>query len=135
MLPLKYLVRLLCTVHFIALLFFWLVPLQFPYTLGAHLAEVVQIGYLLLLAIPVMLAIGYYLLPARLVDKLLHTIIILAYFILVIPHKVVLHALILHHGSLLTMPLLYVCFGTVFDILLFIALYSWAVSRLPHGAT
>lgn len=131
-LPLRYLVRIVCGVHGLALLFFWLAPSQFPYTTTDHLGDMVHMGLLLLFAIPVMLAVGYYLLPATLPTKIFHSLLILTYFIVLVPHQVVLHALVLHYGSILCMPLLYICFGTVFDVLLFIALYSWVVSRLPR---
>jgi hypothetical protein len=34
-----------------------------------------------------------------------------------------------------TMPILHICFGTLFDILIFVALYSWAASNAPAQAT
>ena len=134
-LPLQYLLRILCAVHTIALIFFWYVPSQFPYTIPDHIRDLVNMGYMLVLAIPVLLGIGYYLLHLKLVIKLFHTILILVYFILMIPVKIVLHTLILYHFSLLYMPLLYICFGAVFDVLIFIALYSWAISALPEQVT
>ena len=130
-LPLKCLVRILCTVQGLALLFFWLAPSRFPYTITDHLGDMIGMAHVMLYAIPVLLAIGYYMLPARLHSKLGHTVLILGYFLLLAPHKLILHAVILHYGSLLFMPLLYICFGTVLDVLLFIALYAWVVSRLP----
>ncbi len=33
------------------------------------------------------------------------------------------------------MPVPYICFGAVFDALVFVALYSWAVSNAPVDAT
>ena len=134
-LPLKYLLRIVCTVQTISLTFFWYVPSQFPYTIPDHMRDVISMGYMLILAIPVLLAIGYYLLHRSLHIKILHTVFILAYFILMVPHNVVLHTLILYKFSLLYMPVLYVCLGAVFDVLLFVALYSWVVSTLPEQAT
>ncbi|GAA4028270.1 hypothetical protein GCM10022212_28050 [Actimicrobium antarcticum] len=134
-LPLKYLIRIVCVVQGIALLFFWFAPSQFPYTIPDHMRNIISIGYMLMLAIPVMLAIGYYLLHLSLPIKIIHTVFILSYFMLMIPHKVVLHTLILYKMSLLYMPVLYICLGAVFDVLLFVALYSWAVSMLPSNGT
>jgi hypothetical protein len=134
-LPLKYLLRIICAVQLISLGFFWYVPSQFPYTIPDHMRDIISMGYMMLLAIPVLLAIGYYLLHRALHIKILHTAGILAYFIVMVPHKVVLHTLILYKMSLLYMPVLYVCLGAVFDVLLFVALSSWAVSTLPEQAT
>jgi hypothetical protein len=135
MVPLQYLLRILCGVQGIALLFFWYAPAQFPYTVSDHLQDLLTMGHILILAIPLMLAVGYYLLHQRLSLKLAHTLGILGYFIVMIPHKAVLHTLILYKTSVLYMPLLYVCFGAVFDVLLFVALYSWLISMLPEQDT
>ncbi|MFT5589141.1 MAG: small-conductance mechanosensitive channel [Bradyrhizobium sp.] len=133
--PLQYLLRILCVVQALALLFFWYAPSQFPYSIPDHMRALVSMGSMLMLAIPVMLAIGYYLLELSLTVKIVHTIFILVYFILMIPHKVVLHTLILYKMSLLYMPVLYLCLGAVFDMLLFVALYSWTVSLVPERIT
>ncbi|MEB0133884.1 hypothetical protein QN362_00920 [Actimicrobium sp. CCC2.4] len=134
-LPLQYLLRIVCVVQALALLFFWYAPSQFPYSIPDHMRDIVSMGSMLMLAIPVMLAIGYYLLDLSLTAKITHTMFILSYFILMIPHKVVLHTLILYKMSLLYMPVLYICLGAVFDMLLFVALYSWTVSMVPEEIT
>jgi hypothetical protein len=134
-LPLQYLLRIVCVVHALALLFFWYAPSQFPYSIPDHMRYIISMGNTLMLAIPVMLAIGYYLLELSPTVKIVHTLFILGYFILMIPHKVVLHTLILYKMSLLYMPVLYFCLGAVFDMLLFVALYSWTVSLIPEKFT
>lgn len=134
-LPLKYLVRVICVIQMISLLYFLVAPSRFPYSVGDHMADIAHVGFTLMFVTPIMLTLGYYLLNVRSSTKLLHTLLILAYFLLLIPHQIVLHALILHHGSMLFMPLLYICFGAVFDVLVFVALYSWAASTLPVQTT
>jgi len=44
-------------------------------------------------------------------------------------------AFIMPRLSVLFMPVLYLCFGAVFDALVFVALYSWAASNTPANAT
>ncbi len=134
-LPLKYIVRILCFVQTLALIFFLIAPAQFPYTIMDHVTDIVHVGYVLLCVIPIMLALGFYPLNVHPLVKVLHTLLILAYFVVMIPYQVVLHALILHHFSLLFMPILYICFGATFDVLIFVGLYSWAASTLPPSAT
>lgn len=134
-LPLKYLVRILCFIQTLSLVFFLVAPSQFPYSVSDHVGDILSAGHILMFVTPIMLALGYYLLQVRAVVKVLHTILILGYFVVMIPHQVVLHALILHHFSSLFMPILYICFGAVFDVLIFVALYSWAASTLPARAT
>lgn len=134
-LPLRYLLRILCVVQALALVFFWLLPAQFPYTVESHLVELASMGFVLLVAAPAMLTLGYYVLELGIVTKVAHTLLILAYFMVMVPHQIVLHVLVLQHLSLLFMPVLYICFGAVFDVLIFVALYSWAASKLPAQAT
>ena len=135
LLPIKYLLRILCAVQTVALVFFTYIPSQFPYSIPDHMRDLINMGYMLILAIPILLAIGFYLLHFPLVSKVTNSIAILGYFIVMTPFKVVLHAVVLYHFSLLYMPLLYICFGAVFDMLIFVALYSFVVSRLPQQAT
>ncbi|RYF01879.1 MAG: hypothetical protein EOO32_02200 [Comamonadaceae bacterium] len=134
-LPLKYPLRIVCMVQASALVYFCFVPEQFPYTISRHSEELMFIGYVMLLATPVMLAAGYYILNASLLSKLANSVAILAFLALLIPHQVMAQAYLMHHLSVLYMPVLYICFGAVFDALVFVALYSWAASDLSPQAT
>lgn len=134
MVPLKYLVRTLCVVQASALLYFMFVPSQFPYSVGGHLSAMLASGYYLMLAMPLLLALGYAVLRLPRHQKLLHPLAVLAWFALMLPHKALLHVWILSEFSVLFMPMLYLCFGLVFDLMVFVALYSWLVSRVPDSA-
>lgn len=134
-LPLKYPLRIVCVVQFVALLYFWLSPSTFPYSIARHSEELMTMGYVGMLAMPVMLAVGYYILNQSVVMKLFNTALILLFFVILIPHQVLAHAFIMQHLSVLFMPVLYICFGAVFDALIFVALYSWVVSNAPAEAT
>lgn len=134
-LPLKYPVRIACVVQLGALLYFWLLPGDFPYTIARHSEELMTIGYVTTLATPVMLAMGYYILNESVFKKLLYSTLILVFFVVMVPHQVVIQALIMQHASVLFMPILYICFGAVFDALVFVALYSWVASNVSSGAT
>ena len=93
------------------------------------------IGYVIMVSTPVMLAVGYYILNQSILVKLFHTAVILLFFTILVPHQVLAQAFIMQHMSVLFMPVLYLCFGAVFDALVFVALYSWAVSNAPANAT
>ena len=134
-LPLKYPLRILCVVQLITLAYFWLTPSAFPYSVARHSEELMTIGYVVMLATPLMLAVGYYILNQSLLAKLTHTLLILLFFAVMVPHQVLAQAVIMQHLSVLFMPVLYICFGAVFDALVFVALYSWAVSKAPSNAT
>ena len=133
--PLKYPIWIISFVQAMALIYFWVTPSTFPYSIARHCEELMTIGFVVMLTTPVMLAVGYYILNQHLVIKLLHTVLILLFLAILIPHQVVAQALIMQHFSVLFMPVLYICFGAVFDALVFVALYSWAVSNVPANAT
>ena len=132
--PLKYVVRTLCVVQASALLFFLFVPSRFPYTIQGHVSAMLNAGYALMLALPVLLALGWGVLRLPFQNKLFYPSLILAYYTVMLPHKALLHALILQHFSLLFMPILYLCFGAVFDLMVFVALYAWLASKVPVDA-
>ena len=134
-LPLKYPLRIICVVQLITVIYFWWMPDSFPYTIARHSEELMTIGYVLMISTPVMLAVGYYILNQSIWIKLFHTAVILLFFTLMVPHQVLAQAFIMQHISVLFMPVLYLCFGAVFDALAFVALYSWAVSNAPANAT
>lgn len=135
MLPLKFPLRIISVVQLVAVAYFWLHATDFPYSIARHSEDLMTIGYALMLATPVMLAIGYYILNQSLPVKLLHTALILIFMAVMVPHQVLVQAFIMQHLSVLFMPILYICFGAVFDALVFVALYSWAVSNAPIDAT
>ena len=134
MTPLKYLIRTLCVVQATAILFFTFEPALFSYSIPGHLQAILNAGYGVMLAVPVLLALGYGILPIRARDRFLHTAWVLGYLALMVPHMAVLHAIVLQYLSVLFMPLLYLCFGVVFDVMIFVALYSWLASRVPAEA-
>jgi len=134
-LPLKYPIRIVCVVQLMAVAYFFWAGTKFPYSIARHSEELMTIGYVIMLATPVMLAMGYYILNQNLWVKLFHTALILLFFTLLIPHQVLAQAFIMQHLSVLFMPVLYLCFGVVFDALVFVALYSWAASNAPVHAT
>lgn len=134
-LPLKYPLRIVCVVQLVTLAYFWFLPGSFPYSIARHSEELMTIGYVVMLATPVMLAMGYYILNIGLPVKLLHTAMILVFFAVMVPHQVLAQAFVMQHLSVLFMPVLYICFGAVFDAMVFVALYSWAASLAPARAT
>ena len=134
-LPLKYPLRIGGVIQLVTLVHFWLSPAAFPYSIARHSEERMTIGYVVMLSTPVMLAMGYSILNQSLTIKLFHTALILGFFAVMIPHQVLVQAFIMPHLSVLFMPVLYICMGAVFDALVFVALYSWAVSSAPQDAT
>jgi len=131
MLPLRVLVRALAVVQAAALVFLLLLPAHFPYTLTSHLTTLLNLGYGFLLAVPVLLALGWGLLPLPLWQRLLVPLALVAYLGLLIPHKALLQVWLLAHSSVLHMPVFYVALGPLLDLMVFVALYGVLLSLRP----
>lgn len=129
--PLKISLRALCLIQWCACLFFWLAPASFPYSIGAHANALMGMGYGLMIAIGPMLALGWGVLPTPIWQKILAPLAFLVYFAVMLPHKTVLHVWCLEHLSILFMPLLFMCFGALLDLWIFIALYALLASFAP----
>ncbi len=129
--PLRVVVRAMCLVQGSACLFFAWFPARFPYAVHQHLSGLLQMGADFLMTVPLMLALGWGVLnlPWRL--KLLGPLLVLTYFVVWLPHQVLLHAWVLHHGSVLFMPVLLLCLGPLLNGWIFVALYAWLASLTP----
>lgn len=133
--PLRVVVRALCLVQGSACLFFAWVPARFPYAVHQHLSGLLQMGADFITTVPLMLAIGWGVLHLPWHLKLLGPPLVLAYFVVWLPHQVLLHAWVLHHGSVLFMPVLLLCLGPLLNGWIFVALYAWLASLTPRVAS
>lgn len=88
-----------------------------------------------MLIAPVMLDMGYYILNLSLWSKILNPVLILGFLMLMIPFQILAQAIRGQHFSIFFMPVLYICFGVMFDTLMFVALYCWIASNVPDNAT
>lgn len=130
--PMRAVVRALCIVQASACLFFAWAPARFPYSVDQHLNGLLQLGADFLTMTPLMLTLGWGLLRLPFALRLLGMLSASAYFVVWIPHQVLLHAWVLEHGSVLFMPVLMLCFGPLLNGWLFVGLYAWLVSLTPR---
>lgn len=128
-LPWKYLVRIVATLLAVSAGVFF--TGGFPYSIGDHAMVLSGGGFVLIATIPLMLALGYYVLRLPLAVKIFHTAMVMGYFIVLVPLQVVVHLVLLQHLTLVVMPVLFLLFGALLDFVLFIALYSWIASTAP----
>ena len=130
-LPIKYLVRVVVVVQAVAVAYFWWAPDALPHSVLDHLGDVLDTGDVLIVAIPVLLGLGYFALNISLWVKLRSAVLLMGYFVLMVPHQALVHLVVLQHLSVAFMPVLYICFGALFDMMVFVALYAWIVSLAP----
>lgn len=125
--PLAYLLRAGLLIQLSASLYFWLRP-HLPYDMPTYLTDMLSVGLALMLLISPILALIYYIFPITLWRKLLMTTLIVVYFYVALPFQALSHALLMHYGSVLFMPVLYMMFGLLLDTMMFVAWYSLAMT-------
>jgi len=127
-LPLIYAVRATIFLQATGLAVFALAPASFPFTAEDHVNTGLLVSLLLLFLVPWFLGLTYYVFDFPLHQKLALTLVVLGYFTLAAPMQYLLHIYLLERLSLLLLPVLYLLFGLLLDVLLLVALYAWGVS-------
>jgi hypothetical protein len=127
-LPLTYIARLVVVFHVIAQVFFTFVPLSFPYSASGYVHGLLIAGMALIALVPVMLGFTFSIFDFSWWRKSGLAVLIMLHLMILIPVQFAAHAFILHHSSLLFLPVLFFAFGLPIDIMVFIGLYSWGAS-------
>ena len=125
--PWAYIVRALLLIQASALIYFSFEAAHFPHDIPTYTAGMLSFGLILIGMIPVVLAFTYYLFDFGFWQKLAISLLIMGHLALFFPLQYMLNVYILHF-SILFMPLLYFAFGPFLDVLIFVCLYSWAMS-------
>ena len=128
MLPIGYLLWGACLVQFLSSALFYFAPAAFAYSLGSHVANGLEYALVLIFFVPLLLSFSYYVFEYSLLRKAFGTLLIIGGLVLVAPYQYLVHIMLLEAGTLLLLPILYVLFGLLFDIGVFIALYAWVMS-------
>jgi hypothetical protein len=126
--PLKYFLRLLAILTGSAVGFFALSSESFPYRLQDHVFILLSAGLVIMALVPLVLGLTLHVFDLAFWKKLLLTVGILAHLAVFIPLKVLVHVWLVLHGSALLMPMLFLAFGLLLDVLVFVAFYGWALS-------
>jgi len=126
--PLRYFLRLLCVVQATAILFFAFSADPFPYRLQDHVFVLLSAGLVVMGLVPLVLGLTLHVFDLAFWKKLLLTLAILAHLALFVPLQVLVHVWLVMHGSALVMPVLFLVFGLLLDVLVFVSFYGWALS-------
>lgn len=126
--PLRYLLRLAVIVQATSLGFFALAPEAFHPTLTSHVRDGMLLALLFVTLVPWLYSLTYYIFDFSLIQKIALTLVTISYLLLFVPFQYLAHIWLLHHVSLLALPLLFLLFGVTLQILVFIALYGWGMS-------
>jgi hypothetical protein len=128
--PLRMLLFLIAFVHATAVVFFVVSPTGLARDLPSYLETMMLGGVFLVSTVPPLFAFTYYILEASFLRKAFFTLACMAHLAVFIPLQYALHAFIVHHGSLVMLPLLYMLFGVFVDVFLMVAFYALAVGAI-----
>lgn len=132
-LPFVYLLRAVALIQAAALSYFALFPAYYAYNLGEYHMGMMSAGLVLISIVPIIFGFAYYIFDFSIRKKLFLTLLLMFHLCLLIPMQYLLQAYLLHHFSLLFMPIMFFLLGLPLDILVFIAFYSWGMSWKGRG--
>jgi hypothetical protein len=127
LIPVVYLLRCVLFVQASALVYFAVLPAQFPYAPSDYLQGLLLSGATLIGIVPLLFLLTYYIFPFSFVKKASLTLLTMVYLAIFLPFQVMLHALIIGK-SILFMPALYLVAGMPLDVLIIVALYAWGMT-------
>lgn len=128
LIPLAYFVRALAMVQATAVIYFRFWPELFPYRLSEYLVGQLQAGLVVMGLIPLVLGFTFYLFDLSLVRKFALTVMVLGHLAVFLPLLAMLHAYLVTIGTLVVLPTLFLMFGLLLHIMVFVAFYGWAMS-------
>lgn len=127
-LPLAYLLRVACATQLAVCAYFWLAPGSFPYNPRLHLRDLFVLLVGAIVSTPAVMAMFYYPLDFSLAQKALATALTLGYLVIAVPFVMLLHIIVIHHGSMLFMPFCYFVLGVPLIVGLLVTVYAYCAS-------
>ncbi|WP_179402478.1 hypothetical protein [Burkholderia guangdongensis] len=127
-LPGAYLLRIASAAQLVVCVYFWLAGSAFPYRATLHLRDMFVLNASAIALIPLVMAALYYPLDFTFAQKAAASALVLGYFVAALPFVLLLHALVIHAGSVLWLPFCYFVLGAPLMIGLLVALYTYCAS-------
>ncbi len=132
-LPVGYFLRAVAVIQLSAQLWFWLAPPPLIYTLPDYASGLLVCGVIILLLAPFLVAFTFHIFDFVLWQKLMMATLLLGHLSVLLPLQAAVHVWIIHHGSFLTLPVLFFLFGPLLDVFVYVALYGWGMSWRSGG--
>jgi len=133
LLPVGYLMRALAVIQLTAQLWFSLAAAPFPYTLPEYISGLLVCGMVILLLAPFLVAFTFHIFDFPLWQKAAMVTLLLGHLSIMIPLQATVHGWIIYRGSFLAMPMLFLVFGVLLDVFVYVALYGWGMSWRSGG--
>jgi len=127
-LPARYFLRFLAMVQSVSLGYFAFASPPFLYPLPGYTAGLLMAGLAVLVLIPPVLGLSFYIFDHSLRQQLALTVMLLLHVAVFLPVQVLIHAWLAHYLSALVQPTLFFIFGLLLEVMVFVAFYGWAMS-------
>jgi len=127
-LPLSYLLRVVAFFQITAQVFFALWLHSFPYGAAGYVHGMLIASLFFVALVPLVLGFTFYMFDFGLRRKVWLTLVMIVHPVLLVPLQYFVHAWVLHHTSLLYMPLLFFVCGLPANVMMFIAWFGWGFS-------
>jgi hypothetical protein len=127
-LPLAYMLRVTAFFQGTAQLFFLFWRNGFPYEAGGYIHGMLIASWMLIAVIPVVLGFTYYVFDFSLSRKVALTLLIMGHQTILVPMQYVMQAYVIHHGSLLFLPICFFISSLPLNVVIFIAFFGWGFS-------
>jgi len=112
----------------VSLVWWALWPQLAPQHLAEHTGDLFTFGVALQCLLPMVMGLTFFPIQGRWHLRMAAVTVVLGYFVVCLPFKLLAHAWLVGHLGGAALPVLALCFGPVLDVLLFVALFSWLAS-------
>lgn len=126
--PVAYALRLLLLLYLVSLGYFAWWADSFPYRLADHTRDIFAFNVAVQCLAPLVLGLTLFPLVSDHLHRVGACLVIQGYFALTLPFKMLAHTWLATHIGAVSLPLLYLAFGPVLDVLLMVALFSWVAT-------
>lgn len=131
--PLGYLLRGVAIVQLSAQVWFTLAEPPFAYALPQYMSAILLLGVVILLLSPFLVALTFFIFDFTLLQKATLAVLLVLHLSVLVPLQAAVHAFIVYKASLLAMPVLFLVFGLLLDVFVYVALYGWGMSWRSGG--
>ncbi|WP_148306452.1 hypothetical protein [Gemmatirosa kalamazoonensis] len=133
-LPLRYAIRAVVALQLVSIAYFALARPPFAYRLPDYLVGFLSTGAAVLVLLPLLLGLTFFLFHMALWRKLLLAALLVAHMAVLFPLQALVHAYLVTHATLLVLPPLFLVFGLLVETAVFVAFYGWGMSWAGHTA-
>lgn len=126
--PAGYLLRALAILQLTSQIWFTLAEPPFPYSLSLYGSGLMTTGVVILLLAPFLVGATFFVFDFPLQKKFALALLLLGHLAVLFPLQATVHVWAIWKGSMLAMPILFLVFGVLLDIFVYVALYGWAMS-------